>query len=113
MINKKKIVLIVILLISCFLLYYITKIPPKKANYHTEVYKINEGYGYSVFLDNQPLIIQTHIPAIANKKAFCTYEDALNTSNIVKNKLKARLNPSVTIDELKHIDVMFSCDTLP
>jgi hypothetical protein len=79
----------------------------------TEVYKINEGYGYSVFLDNQPLIIQTHIPAIANKKAFCTYEDALNTSNIVKNKLKARLNPSVTIDELKHIDVMFSCDTLP
>ena len=113
MINKRKIFLTIVFIISCLLLYFITKTPSENANYHTEVYKINEGYGYSVFLNSQPLIIQTHIPAIAYKKAFCTYEDALNTSNIVKNKLKAGLNPKVTIEELKQIDVVFSCDTLP
>ena len=113
MINKKSALVIITLLISCFLFYYLIKVNSNITKYHTEVFKVNEGYGYSIYLNDQQLIRQTHIPAISNKNPFCSYNDAFNTSNIIKSKLEARLNPTITIEELKQIGVAFNCDTLP
>lgn len=73
------------------------------------VNKVKDGYGYTLMSNNKVLIKQEYIPAIQEKKAFCNVEDAKKVANIVKRKITRKKNPTVSLDDLKKLNINFNC----
>lgn len=74
-----------------------------------EVYKVDNGFGYLLNENGKVLIKQNFIPAVPGKKAFCTIEDAKKTANIVKQKIVDKKSPTITINELKQLNLNYNC----
>lgn len=74
-----------------------------------EVYKVDNGYGYLLNENGKVLIKQNFIPAIPGEKVFCTKEDAKKTGNIVRQKIIDKKSPTITINELKQLNLDFNC----
>lgn len=72
----------------------------KKEVLKTETFKTNSGWGYSISYQEKIIIKQSIIPVINDNKSFSTEEDALKTANLVVEKLKQNLSPTVTENEL-------------
>lgn len=72
----------------------------KKDNFKTESFKTNSGWGYSISYKEKIIIKQSIIPVINDSKSFSTEQDALKTANLVVEKLKQNLSPTVTKNEL-------------
>lgn len=77
--------------------------------YNSIVYKIDNGYGYSITYNGKILIKQDYIPAIYGSQAFCSYDDALDVSNLVKEKLSKNKNPKISLFELKELEISLNC----
>lgn len=86
-----------ILLILCLPLF----ISCNKTN-HLKVkpLKIDSGWGYIITKDEKVIIKQTIIPVISENKSFKTEEEALKVGNLVLQKLKNNLSPTVTKKDL-------------
>ena len=69
-------------------------------------FKINEGWGYSIFLNGKLYIKQTIIPVIEGNKNFNTEADANKCAELVVVKLKAHHKPTLVIEDLKNIGVL-------
>jgi len=99
--KKKFVVVIVPVLLFLFGVYswgdsYST------GEFETQVYEVNNGYGYNITSINGELIIkQDYIPAIQYKKAFSSREAAEKVAFAVAEKLKRNENPKISISELK------------
>ncbi|HEY1195238.1 DUF4907 domain-containing protein [Flavobacterium sp.] len=63
-------------------------------------FKTNSGWGYTIAYKEKILIKQTIIPVISESKSFATESDALKVADLVKEKLKNNLSPTVTKNEL-------------
>ncbi|WP_369014415.1 DUF4907 domain-containing protein [Flavobacterium anhuiense] len=63
-------------------------------------FKTNSGWGYSIAYKEKVLIKQSIIPVISDTKSFETESDALKVAELVKQKLKQNLSPTVTKNEL-------------
>lgn len=72
-------------------------------------FQVNGGYGYSIKHQGRILIKQENIPAIAKVQAFCTQEDAEKTGELVKDKILNHLSPSLSLEELKKLEVNLDC----
>ena len=81
----------------------------KASYYKSSVYKTDNGYGYSITYNGKVLIKQDYIPAIQNTQTFCTYDDALHVSNLVKEKLYKNKNPKISLLELKQLKICLNC----
>ena len=73
------------------------------------VYEINNGYGYSISYNDKLLIKQDLIPAIQNNQAFCNFDDAQKVADLVKEKLKRKENPKISLIELKQLNIQLIC----
>lgn len=62
--------------------------------------KTNSGWGYTISKDDKIIIKQTAIPVISDNKSFKTEEEALSVGNLVLQKLKDDLSPTVTKKDL-------------
>ena len=62
--------------------------------------KIDSGWGYTITKDEKTIIKQTVIPVISENKSFKTEEEALKVGNLVLEKLKDNLSPTVTKKDL-------------
>jgi hypothetical protein len=68
---------------------------------------INKTFGYDIFINDQRVIHQPHIPALPGNKGFTTKERAQKVAEFVVKKIrKNEMPPTVTIDDLKKMDVL-------
>jgi len=72
---------------------------------HSEIYKVGDGYGYQIELEDRVLIKQEYIPILEGKRPFTTAEDAERTANKVISKLLKKESPILTISELKELQI--------
>ena len=93
-----------IALILCAI--WITKDRP---DLYAHVFKTEAGYGYAILDHDQIIIRQEHIPAISNEVAFCSEEDAEKVGELVLQKIKQRINPALSLKELKDLGIQFKC----
>ena len=75
-------------------------------NISASSFKINEGWGYSIFLNGKLYIKQTIIPVIEGNKNFDTEADANKCAELVVAKLKAHHKPTLVLDDLKNIGIV-------
>lgn len=79
-----------------------------KNEFLTEIFKTESGgFGYQIKLNNQVIINQETIPAIALNAPFKTEKDARKTSELVVQKLKNKNIPSVTLQELDSLGIKY------
>ncbi len=71
--------------------------------------KVKGGYNYVLSSNNKILIKQKYIPAISEKRVFCNAEDAKIIANLVKRKITTKKNPTVSLEELKNLNINFNC----
>ena len=65
------------------------------------------GFGYDIYLNNEPYVHQPHVPAIAGNKGFSTPENAKRTGEFVAYKIKHNIMPpSVSPHELDSLGVL-------
>jgi len=102
--------LILIVTFGFIILSYNYYLP--KDSITTNVFKVDNGFGYSLISQNRILIKQEFIPVIQDQKPFCLEEDAQKTANLVKEKLLNNERPTVTLVELKRILIDFNCVNL-
>lgn len=91
-ISKEKVLLLgsLMLFIACH----------NKQNLNLVSLKTPTGWGYVITNNGKIIIKQTVIPVISENKSFYTEEEALKVGNLVLQKLKADLSPTVTRNEL-------------
>ncbi|WP_278019540.1 DUF4907 domain-containing protein [Flavobacterium ginsengisoli] len=89
-IQKCLIVFAILLFIAC----------AKKESLRTASFKTSSGWGYTIAYKEKVLIKQSVIPVISDTKSFKTEDDALKVADLVKQKLKQNLSPTVTKNEL-------------
>ena len=79
------------------------------SNLITSIYKIENGYGYSLSNNTKILIKQDFIPGAEGKHPFCNIEDAQNIANLVKKRIKNKQNPRITKDDLNTLKIKLNC----
>ena len=62
--------------------------------------QVEGGYGYVVLHEEDTLIYQPYIPAIGEKTAFTSEEDALKIGTLVCRKLAEKQPPTVSREEI-------------
>lgn len=69
-------------------------------NYMVNAYEINNEWGYCILKNNKIIIKQTTIPTFSKSVRFKSKEDALKVGQLVINRIKNRLSPTVTKKDL-------------
>ena len=72
----------------------------KNENLNVKSLKTPTGWGYYITNNEKIIIKQTVIPVISENKSFKTEEEALKVGNLVVQKLKDDLSPTVTKKDL-------------
>ena len=63
---------------------------------------VRGGYGYAVLYEGDTLIKQPYIPAVSGRVVFRTEQEALKVGQLVCDKLRAGLPPTVTRREVEN-----------
>ncbi len=100
--------LLALLLSSCNPTGNIKKVPPTATAplFRVQTFKVQAGWGYSVFIDDKEYIRQRFIPAIAGETPFASSQQAWETGNYVVTKLKSNSNPSLSRKELQQLHIL-------
>jgi Domain of unknown function (DUF4907) len=109
---KSKYLILFILILSGSLIGFIvlkTNFSSRPEVYKTSVYKINDGYGYSISYHNKLIIKQDIIPGIQTNQSFCNANDAQKVANLVKEKLNNNESPNISLQELKSLEIQLKC----
>ena len=77
----------------------------KKTSLSLEVIQIEDGWGYEVLIDHKIYISQKCIPVIDGNQAFQTKNDALKVGELLVRKLKNKLTPTITREELINLKI--------
>lgn len=70
------------------------------------IVKDDGSFGYNISLDDRILIHQPHVPAVQGIKGFDRERDARNVANVVVGKLIRNEIPSVSVEELRALNVV-------
>jgi hypothetical protein len=79
----------------------------KNENLNVQSLKTDTGWGYLITNNQRIIIKQTVIPVISKNKSFKTEQQALKVGNLVLQKLKDDLSPTVTKKDLFLLAVKF------
>jgi hypothetical protein len=81
-----------------------------KAGPKVELYtfKIENGFGYNILVNNKIYIHQEIIPAVINNQHFISRHDAQITGTLVIEKLKTGKVPALSINELDSLKIRFN-----
>tara|TARA_R110001583_G_scaffold22784_3_gene85036 strand:+ start:6489 stop:6827 length:339 start_codon:yes stop_codon:yes gene_type:complete len=109
---KVKYIISLLLILSAILIFFI--VTKTTFNNNTEpfkaaIYQTNTGFGYSISYNDILLIKQDYIPTIQNNQSFCSYQDAQNVANLVLEKLYKKVNPKISLLELKQLGIQLNC----
>lgn len=93
------------ILIASLPAYIIIKNSSKTHGVKVEAYKVPEGWGYQIKVNDKIFIDQPFIPVIAGNKPFPSRSIALKAGKIVKQKLIDRKMPSLTEEDFRMIGI--------
>jgi general stress protein CsbA len=100
----------IVLSLSLVLLISCKQTKSQKANglvqSKVEVYKVGNGWAYSIFLGEKEYIRQSFIPAIQEKIPFATDSQAMAAGKLVLSKMAAHKNPALTKEELEQYHLL-------
>lgn len=77
-----------------------------KAFVQPQAIQTNAGWGYDILVDGKPYIHQEFIPAIVEKRAFKTKEEALLVAHRVIEKISNNQLPTITVEDLKELGIV-------
>jgi len=96
---KKWIIIFTVFIITSIL---VVKLGSTSTNdYKLETFKVDSGWGYTIFVKNKAFIKQDIIPGIPVKKPFVTKKDAVIVGELMIEKLKNKKIPSISYKELQ------------
>ncbi|MDO9276847.1 MAG: DUF4907 domain-containing protein [Lutibacter sp.] len=96
---KKWIIIFTVLAITSIL---IIKLSDASTNrYHLKTFKVNNGWGYTIFIKDKVFIKQDIIPGIPVKKPFSAEKDAETVGELMIEKLENKKIPSISYKELQ------------
>ena len=80
----------------------------KQGDYLIQIIAATRGtYGYDIYKSKKLFIHQPNIPAVPGNNGFATKSDAEKVARLVVDKMKkGETLPTITVDELKHLDVI-------
>ena len=80
----------------------------KQGDYLIQIIAATKGtYGYDIYKSKKLFIHQPNIPAVPGNNGFATKSDAEKVARLVVDKMKkGETLPTITVDELKHLDVI-------
>lgn len=90
-----KIIVVVLLLVSC----------QKKAELVVKSFKVPTGWGYTIGMNDKIIIKQTVIPTVSDKRSFKSEDDALKVGNLVLDRIKHNLSPTVAKKDLILLEI--------
>jgi hypothetical protein len=64
---------------------------------------VPNGWGYDILVNGKLLIRQESVPVVTGNYAFTNKMEARQTANIVIEKLKKGLNPTLTMKEIEKL----------
>jgi len=101
---KKKAVAIILAAAIVFLAgYVISRVLTLRDGIYVRAFRVEEGWGYQVEVNEKVYIYQPFIPGRSDKKAFPDRKSALKTGKLVETKLKQGVNPAVSSEEINDI----------
>jgi energy-coupling factor transporter transmembrane protein EcfT len=106
-INKRFLRILLPLFLILFLLlgFVIIQFTQPFGIYKVETFRISDGWGYRVKIDNKDFIYQPFIPGIPGKKTFPDKKTAARAGNIVKKKLINHKVPNLTKEDIHKIGI--------
>lgn len=81
----------------------------ENGNLELQTYEYGSGYGYRIFLGEDVLIQQDHIPSLEHNRTFCSRGQAERVALVVLQKLQHGANPAISLSELKKLKISFEC----
>ena len=115
MINNKKIIIILGILVLLGLSFYLLtnlKTKPTEVSQFANVditiqtFQENGAWGYDILIDGTLYIHQSNIPAVAGDKGFKTEIDAQRMAEFVVHKIRNNiLPPTVSIEEIQNLGI--------
>ena len=105
MIRKHNVMVIFISLIASVVIFFVRFDKQKKKNTSFEalIFKVPDGWGYDILVNDSLFIHQESVPATDGKKGFPKKELAARTAELIINKMKTGRPPTVTTFELDKI----------
>lgn len=113
---KKKSFWLILVLVLIFGFIYLNKNKTQntvhedqnKQNFSIEVFWVDTlGWGYKIFDNDKPFIVQERIPATAGTKRFKTKDDAQKCAELVVTKINNFDFPSISKNELDSLGVVY------
>jgi hypothetical protein len=77
----------------------------KEDNLKVVSIKIKNGWGYTILSNNKIIIKQTIVPAVSQYKCFQSEKEALAVGQLVAQKLKSNLAPTITKGDLVSLKI--------
>jgi len=74
-------------------------------DYIVKSFKVNAGWGYTIGINDKIIIKQTMIPTVSEKRSFKSEKDALKVGNLVLERIKQNLSPSVAKKDLILLEI--------
>jgi hypothetical protein len=101
MINKKILPgAILCLLLTVIIYFYLER---AQQEYHINLFKSEQGWGYDISKGKSLLIHQPYMPAVSGQVAFADRKFARETALLVVKKIKNKRSPGISSGELRSI----------
>ena len=103
--NKKynRIVLLISVAIAISIPFILSERNKREQHLESKIFRVPNGWGYDILVDNKLLIRQESIPVKNGKNGFAQKQQAQKTADLVINKIEKGLNPSLTTFEIEQI----------
>lgn len=75
------------------------------AEFEVKSFKVNDGWGYTIGMNDKIIIKQTVIPTVSEKRSFKSEADALKVGNWVLERIKQNLSPTVAKKDLILLEI--------
>lgn len=90
-----KIIIVFLLFISC----------TNKEEILVKSIRVKDGWGYTIAVNNKIVIKQTVIPTVSYQRSFKTEGDALKVGNLVLERIKQNLSPTIAKNDLILLEI--------
>ena len=90
-----KLLFVLLLSVSC----------KRDTEFEVKSIKVNDGWGYTIGINDKIIIKQSVIPTVSTKRSFKNEGDALKVGNLVLERIKQNLSPTVAKKDLILLEI--------
>ena len=101
--NKQNTIIITASVIISAVIWIVTMKNQNPQHFESRVFKVANGWGYDILVNDSILIHQESVPSIQRQQAFAKKDQAEKTAQLIIKKLEDGLHPSLTKFDLEKI----------